>query len=65
METETFTRKVTADMGLAFMVNSTPVVESNGVVVALVFDRDENIKLIRYDVRANELQVMQDYGKGK
>ena len=65
VEQENFTRRVTDEMGLHFMVESAPVVESTGVVVALVEDIEENIKLIRYDFRSNELHVMQDYGRGK
>ena len=64
VEQEAVTRKITEDMGLDFKCNCPAVMESTGVVVALVEVSNEgDVKLVRYDARSNELTVIEDPNK--
>ena len=64
-EQKAVTRQVTDSMALAFQCLSPAVNESTGVVVALVSGRGSILQLIRYDVRANQLNVLKKFGKWK
>ena len=50
-------------MALGFQCLSPAVNESTGVVVALVDGDRDILRLIRYDVRANQLNVLEKFGK--